>query len=314
MATIADDRESHILDVGEKQDSFINEYCESDDISSDLKTQLKDTITFSPIKHALVIGIGKYQDVSWCEIHGNRDVPIVKQMLNNCGFANIYTLTNTEATKAKILSMLSELGNQCNTGDIVYIHFSGHGQQITDVDGDEDDGWDEAWIPYDAQMAYSESYKGENHLTDDEIGQWLSRIKSRIGDEGKLLVVVDACHSGDSSRDEAGDEVCIRGAKDDFVIPLKVTPKRISKLKEDWLSLTACKDFQVNCEVRTANGNYYGMLSYALCHMAEDMGGIDNKKIMMQLQKFVNKQRSKLPQDVTLTGETDKYSLIDFFK
>ena len=36
------------------------------------------------------------------------------------------------------------------SGDIVYLHFSCHGQPVEDLDGDEKDGWDESIVPYDA--------------------------------------------------------------------------------------------------------------------------------------------------------------------
>ncbi|MCM1139975.1 MAG: caspase family protein, partial [Muribaculum sp.] len=199
--------------------------------------------TWGATRHGLVIGLGEYQDKAWSKIHGDRDVPIVKDMLTKCGYTDIVTLVNKQATKAGITSAFSQLAERCKKGDVVYIHFSGHGQQITDVNGDEDDGWDEAWIPYDAMYAYSNSYKGEKHLIDDEIAMWMGKIKSKIGATGNLLLVVDACHSGDSSRDDIeDDEIYIRGAEKDFIIPLKKKPSKIAKTKENWLTLTACRD------------------------------------------------------------------------
>ncbi len=266
-------------------------------------------------RHGLVIGLGGYKDKTWGKIHGDRDVLIVKNMLNKCGYTDLASLTNSQATKSGILTAFNSLVNRCRKGDIVYIHFSGHGQQITDVNGDEDDGWDEAWIPYDAMYAYSNSYKGEKHLIDDEIALWMTRIKNKIGSSGSLLLVVDACHSGDSSRDGFGDEeVYIRGAEKDFVIPLKRKPVRTAKIKEKWLTLTACRDYQVNCEVRTTSGGFYGMLSYALCSGYGNISKKNNAQAMSQIQAFVNKYRHSLPQDITLTGLTQQHSLSSFFK
>jgi len=266
-------------------------------------------------RHGLVIGLGEYQDRAWSKIHGDRDVPIVKDMLVTCGYTDVVTLINKQATKSDITSAFSRLAERCKKRDVVYIHFSGHGQQITDVNGDEEDGWDEAWIPYDAMYAYSNSYKGEKHLVDDEIALWMGKIKNKIGTSGNLLIVVDACHSGDSSRDNIGDEeVYIRGAEKDFIIPLKKKPAKTAKTKEKWLTLTACRDFQVNCEVKTTSGGYYGMLSYALCKGYPDFKRNDNNSITVKLQQFVDKYRHKLPQDVTLTGLTSKQSLSIFFE
>lgn len=269
---------------------------------------------FAISKRAVIIGLGQYQDKTWSTIHGDRDVPIVKKMLSDCGYTDIATLVNGQATKSEIEKAFASLLQRCKKGDIVYIHYSGHGQQITDISGDEDDGWDEAWIPYDALFAYSNTYKGENHLVDDEIAIWMSKIKQKIGDAGKLLVVVDSCHSGDSLRDDNGEEVFCRGATDDFIIPIKNKPHRSAKTKENWLTLTACRDFQVNCEVKTIKGNYYGMLSYALCNDYKYLKNKTNKEIKNALQIFVDKHRHSLPQDITLTGEDkDKVRISSFF-
>lgn len=268
--------------------------------------------TWGTTRRGLIIGLGEYQDKAWSKIHGDRDVPIVNDMLVKCGYTDVMTLVNKQATKSGITSAFNQLSERCRKGDIVYIHFSGHGQQITDVNGDEDDGWDEAWIPYDAMYAYSNSYKGDKHLIDDEIAMWMGKIKKKIGTSGQLLLVVDACHSGDSSRDE-NEDIHIRGAEKDFIIPLKKKPTKTAKTDENWLTLTACRDFQVNCEVRTLSGDFYGMLSYALCNGFPDFKKKDNKGIALQIQKFVDKFRHQLPQDVTLTGLTSTQSLSLFF-
>lgn len=266
-------------------------------------------------KHGLVIGLGQYKDDAWGTLHGDRDVPIVKAMLQGCRYSDIETLTNNNATKSGILAAFDALSLRCKKGDTVYIHFSGHGQQITDIDGDEEDGWDEAWIPYDAMYAYSDSYHGEKHLIDDEISAYMDRIRRRIGQEGKLLLVVDACHSGDSSRNASSEEqVYVRGAKDDFIIPLEKRPARTNKREELWLTLSACKDYQTNCEVKAEDGTYYGMLSYALCTNVDKMPHLTNRQSLTKLQKFVNKFRRRLPQDITISGITATDHLSDFFK
>ena len=264
-------------------------------------------------RHALVIGLGEYMDKTWGNIHGDRDVPIVKQMLAACGYKDIETLINRSATKKNIKREFNALVCRCKKGDVVYIHFSGHGQQVTDVDGDEDDGFDEAWIPYDAYFAYSKSYKGEKHLVDDELNGMLSLIKKKIGDTGQLLVVVDACHSGDSSRGEEEDSVCVRGTDKDFVIPLKVKPIKKPKAKEDWIMISACRDYQINCELRTQKGEYYGMLTYALCSNFKNFRAKSNSQILNVIQNFMDEYRRALPQDATMTSTRYNNSISLFF-
>ena len=167
-------------------------------------------------KRALVIGLGEQQDKAWNKINGDKDVPFVQAMLKNAGFKSVTTLVNRQATKVGIVGAFKRMAASCKQGDVVYIHYSGHGQQMTDVHNDEKDGLDECWIPYDAYRKASATYHGEKHLTDDELNVYLNAIRNKIGAKGKLLVVIDACHSGDGTRGDE-DEV-VRGVEDTLVV------------------------------------------------------------------------------------------------
>ena len=246
-------------------------------------------------RRALVIGIGEQRDKSWAKINGDKDVAYVQKMLKDAGYKEVRTLINKQATKARIVTAFNSLTNRCQIGDIVYIHFSGHGQLVTDVNGDEKDGWDEAWVPYDAYRKYCKEDKGEKHLVDDEINVLLTAIKRKIGEQGKLLVVVDACHSGDSSRGDDLDET-VRGVYDEFVIPI-TRKKRTNRLAEQWLTLCACKDYQLNQELKNPQ---VGKLTYALYVLSKD--GV---LTIEAIDRFMKRYRSRLPQAPVLTGVKD---------
>ena len=224
-------------------------------------------LAFGQSKRALVIGLGQQEDKNWGKINGDKDVAYVQKMLKDAGYKEVRTLINKQATKARIVTAFNSLTNRCRVGDVVYIHFSGHGQQVTDVNGDEwPDSLDEAWIPYDAYLEYGEKDRGEKHLIDDEINMLLTAIKNKIGNQGKMLVVVDACHSGDSSRgDDDDDDAVIRGVWNEFIIPCDKKQKSV-KAKERWLTLSACKDFQLNQEIKNPQ---VGKLTYALYKTAQ---------------------------------------------
>ena len=260
----------------------------------------------SQTKRALVIGLGEQEDKSWAKINGDKDVPLVQQMLQTVGYTDIRTLVNKQATKAGIVAAFKKLTAKCAVGDIVYVHFSGHGQQVTDVNGDEgkQDGWDEAWIPYDAYLKYDEKrYKGEKHLIDDELNTLLTAIRNKIGDSGKMLVVVDACHSGDSSRGEDIDET-VRGVKDEFIIPIK-RRGTAQKCPERWLTLSACKDYQLNQEMKSPKA---GKLTYALYTLSE-RGNMTMEAIL----RFMQRNRGRYSQTPIQTGDTT-YKLSDFLR
>ena len=241
-------------------------------------------------KRALVIGIGEQEDASWAKINGDKDVPYVEEMLNRAGYNYITTLVNKQATKASIVEAFNFLTTTCRNGDIVYIHFSGHGQQVTDINGDEDDGWDEAWIPYDAYLKYGENDKGEKHLIDDEISILLTKIRNKIGNDGKLLVVVDACHSGGSTRGIKQD-IPVRGIKDEFVIPI-TNKKKSTKVPMQWITLSACEDFQINQEISCPQ---VGKLTYTLYSLAQE-GNLS----IVKIEAFMDKYRGRLPQTPVL--------------
>lgn len=99
-------------------------------------------------RRALVIGIGQQEDKAWGKINGDRDVPFVEEILKNAKFktGNVKKLVNQQTTKTAIVNAFKSLASQSKRGDIVYVHFSGHGQQKKDLHNDGKDGLEERWI------------------------------------------------------------------------------------------------------------------------------------------------------------------------
>ncbi|MAZ26573.1 MAG: peptidase C14 [Cytophagaceae bacterium] len=154
-------------------------------------------------RYALIIAVGDYPvESGWAKINSVNDVPLIKNALLVQDFKpeNIQIIKDQDATKKAIMDALASLKERVRPGDIVVIHYSGHGQQIFDDNGDEADGKDEALIPYDAYSTYSEGYKGENHFRDDVMGQVITGFRNALGAEGQLLILLDSCHSGSSTR------------------------------------------------------------------------------------------------------------------
>ena len=220
-------------------------------------------------KRALLIGIGDYPtECGWNKIHGQNDVTIIRNTLLIQGFSthNIHTLIDSEATYDNILKEMQSLLEFAKKDDIIYIQFSGHGQRITDIDGDETDRLDEAWVPYDAHKIYCKGiYEGEKHITDDYLNAYLTKLRLKVGNTGKIIVIADACHSGSGSRGmKQSDEVYKRGSNDTFVIPQSTANIVRKEEPVDWLFVAACKSYQTNYEYKDDHGNYYGSLSYSI--------------------------------------------------
>ena len=229
-------------------------------------------------KHALIIAIANYPTESgWSKINCDNDKTLLVPEFQRLGF-KVTTLTNEQATKQGIIRSLYQLTKQVRPHDNVCIHFSCHGQQMEDNNQDEEDGLDEALIPYDAYLSYKKDiYEGKNHLRDDELEQHLAAIRKKLGEKGTLLVTLDACHSGTADRDEEyveDDDAPIRGTSAIFSSnPFFLSPenknveRQITLPQQKGISsyciISACQPFQRNFETKV-EGIYYGTLSYAL--------------------------------------------------
>lgn len=104
-------------------------------------------------------------------------------------------------TKAAILAGLDRLAETGKPGDLAVFYFSGHGSQQPDLDGDEEGGADEVFLPYD--VGHWNKAGIENALVDDELREKIDRIRDKGID---VFGVIDACHSATGFRDVPGDD------------------------------------------------------------------------------------------------------------
>ena len=259
-------------------------------------------------KRALLVGISDYQCINkyggWNNIHGKNDIDMLNTTLKKSG-VSVSCLYDREATKAGISKALNLLASQCKVGDIVYLHFSTHGQPFEDDNGDEDDGWDESIVPVDAPIEYTKGkYEGENHLIDDELHKFCTRIRKAIGTKGMLYVVIDACHAGKASM--GIEEEVIRGTKAGFTRSGKYyRPQKLergnfyqipsSTSLGNVMFIEACRSYQVNKEI-VEKGKYYGALSYYINQVLSNQQLTDDSK-------WVDKVRVMMSKDHRLTNQ-----------
>ena len=85
-------------------------------------------------------------------------------------------------TKANILANLASILSVSSPADEVWVHYSGHGSQVKDANGDEIDRLDEMIVPCD--------YPRAGFITDDELFNVIAKSKCR------LLLFFDSCNSG----------------------------------------------------------------------------------------------------------------------
>jgi len=152
-----------------------------------------------PTHWALVIGISDYinfDDVEGGDLPGAehdarsiRDLLVLKWKVPE---ANVRLLRSRDATRAAIEEGITGwLAGNVGPNDHVTVFFAGHGSQMWDESGDEDDGLDETIAPADVLATST-----ENDISDDVFNEWLGTIPSR-----NVLVVLDNCNSGTGTRD-----------------------------------------------------------------------------------------------------------------
>lgn len=265
-------------------------------------------------KRAFLVGISHYDTAltgyQWNNIHGVEDVKLLSPILNKQGFL-IQTILDNQATFNNIKSQLSTFINKTKKGDIVYLHFSTHGQPVEDIDGDETDGWDESIVPIDAYKIYKKgTYEGEKHLIDDQLNLFVGKLREKIGPKGFLYVVIDACHAGTASR--TLDET-VRGTSVGFSANNKIF--RPSKEKRSHYNikfssnlcnvifLEACCADQRNMEIKIDN-NYYGALSFNIAQMLSTYNLTNQGNFFLEHLKKYIMQHGQWPNNQNLVTET----------
>jgi hypothetical protein len=165
-------------------------------------------------KWALLVGVNEYPrldkryHLSGCV----NDVSAIEELLTGPQFGfppeHVLKLTSPASggsslpTRANILEAFREHlteNPRIRPGDVVVIYYSGHGSQIPDEEGDEEDGFDETIVPCDAGPDRS---KREDVLdiSDDEISLMLEHLAERTRN---INLIFDSCHSGTVTRDLA---------------------------------------------------------------------------------------------------------------
>lgn len=267
--------------------------------------------TGAQTKRAFLVGLSDYPQIEgqpWNPIHGANDVSIISKTLKSQSF-RISALTNKSATAIRIRKELKSFSSQCKLGDIVYLHFSCHGQPFEDLNGDEEDGWDETLIPFDAKKFYSKGkYEGENHIIDDELNSYLKTIRRNVGPSGFVYVVIDACHAGSSYRGEE-DSIIVRGTNIGFSSTNKPFSPRIDKQGKIKIEkaanlaniyiLEACRSYQVNTEIKV-NGKFYGPLSFYVNQILQNTKLTNNPSWTNKVVSLFNKDIRLVRQHIVI--------------
>ncbi|CAN8258137.1 unnamed protein product [Cochlearia groenlandica] len=174
------------------------------------------------VKKAVLIGInypGTEGELRGCVNDVKR---MHKCLVDRFGFSedNINELIDTDMSKTQptgknIRHALWELVGSANPGDVLFVHYSGHGVRLPPETGEDDNtGFDECIVPSDM-----------NNITDDEIRE----IVDKVPKDCSITIVSDSCHSGgliDAAKEQIGESTKKMAEK------LVVTSKEIQQKHE----------------------------------------------------------------------------------
>ncbi|MFH0844356.1 MAG: caspase family protein [Pseudomonadota bacterium] len=250
---------------------------------------------------AFLVGINKYRipgsDLQGCvnDVTNVRDI-----LLKYFGFGvkDIRMVIDERATRDGIMRRLEWLLREAKAGDRLLFHFSGHGSQIRDRDGDElKDHLDEVICPHD--MDWEGAF-----ITDDDLGQLFSAIPKDVN----LEVLLDCCHSGTGTREARGIEGLplensfrprflappvdiLARVEDDLPVrhlfnrPNK--PNRPGKRNSPGMNhvlFTGCRANQSSADAYI-KGSYNGAFTYYLCkHLRDTQGALIRSDLLKQVR------------------------------
>ena len=244
-------------------------------------------------RKALLVGVNDYQGIS--DLRGCiNDVTNMRNILKTyLGFSNtdIRVLVDSRATNDNIIQRLEKMVTEAKSGDFLVFHFSGHGSQIRDRDGDElKDHMDELLCPYD--MNWDNGF-----ITDDRLNAIFKKLQSNV----LLEVFLDCCHSGNGLRDISLGRPAELGPENPTLYRYLPPPMDIecrSEGEEDELKSmrgfksenrstvhhilwAGCMDNQTSADAYI-NGAYNGAFTYYFCTHMRDIGGNVSRKELLR--------------------------------
>ncbi|EIN07797.1 peptidase C14 [Punctularia strigosozonata HHB-11173 SS5] len=280
-------------------------------------------------KRALAIGInyvGQNGELKGCINDANN---MVNFLCSSYGYNrdDIVMLTDDAQnarqipTKENIFQAMQWLVRDAQPNDSLFFHYSGHGGQTKDLDGDEEDGYDEVIYPVD--------YQDAGHIVDDDMHAIMVRP---LPPGCRLTAIFDSCHSG-SALDlpyiystegkikepnlaaEAGQGLLsavtsyargdMGGVFKSAMGVFKAATGNQSKASQyakqtrtspaDVISFSGCKDSQTSADTVEA-GSATGAMSYALITALTENKSPTYQQLLVALRTILKNRYSQKPQ------------------
>ncbi|MDM8537713.1 caspase family protein [Desulfobacterales bacterium HSG17] len=265
-------------------------------------------------RRALLVGINDYKGIG--DLRGcQNDVSNMRSVLKDyLGFSNndIRAVIDSRATKEGILYRLEYMVSKARPGDFMVFHFSGHGSQVRDRNGDElEDGLDELICPWD--MNWDNGF-----ILDDD----LNRIFNKIPKGALLEVFLDCCHSGTGFDDSVSarsarsadpgqgsssyasrylqppPDIMYRSEGEEHELGtargFTGTNRSGTRSTANHVLWAGCRSDQESADANI-NGSYNGAFTYYFCkHIRESGGNISRRNLLERVRNSL--KHNRLPQ------------------
>ena len=270
-------------------------------------------------KRAICVGINKFAKYPQFTLNGC--VNDAKDMAAMCkgllGFkaSEVKLLADAQATKAAIMGELNAALAAAKAGKLDYLLFSwsSHGTQVADKSGDEPDGYDEAFVPYDIAEKGGD-WDAAHVISDDEFHDLFQQLPANV----LLEVYLDTCHSGSGLR----EAFALHAPRPKFIAPIaapatekqakvrgftlaaRADAKPKGKAKgvdkavagEHHILWAGCKADQTSADAYFS-GRYNGAFTYYFCKvMTATQNKLSRKDVVAEMRKQMKTQFTQVPQ------------------
>jgi len=145
--------------------------------------------------HVLIIAL----DYKYCpgqELTATKDGEAMRRIAYHANAASITVIDDWRdfqdrafPTRTLVLESIRKVAARCAAGDWFVWFYAGHGVNVPDTNGDEDDGLDQAFVTPDSRGRLNV----QGVLVDDDFAAALDHFTP---DGVKILCICDCCHSG----------------------------------------------------------------------------------------------------------------------
>lgn len=259
---------------------------------------------FDANKKALLYGIDNYMvpsgipvtysENTWKSLAGCvNDVDTLKDVLvsfNGFSPSNISIVTDDAATKGKTLSAFRKFSASLNKGDIVFLHFSGHGYLLRDQP-DSLRKYEGLALPCrDANYPADPALSHSNFIFQYQLEDFLNSIKRAIGRSGQLIISLDVSHSGQLLSYKSDDEssgadktVSMRGESSNMLFNL------VKDESVPVIIYTGTSSQEMGFETRDDKGKPFGAYSLALARSISSAWTLNSSEVHEEIGIIIQK-------------------------